>query len=557
MKKAFWIILLFILTFQSYQTLLRPGYFSMHDDMQAMRVLQMKKCISDFQIPCRWVPDMGYGYGYPQFNYYGPLPYYVIYIFTALGFGILTSVKIGFILTIFVSLIGMFLLGSYLFGAMGGFLSALFFVYSPYRAVDMYVRGAVGEFWALSFLPFVFLYSKKIIDQQDKSSFYLLSIFLSFIFLSHNITTVIILPVLFLWIALLVVNKYFSGSLNFKIILNIAVSLINGFFLSAFFVLPAFLEKKYVHIETMLSGYFDYRRHFVSISQLLFRNFWGFGGSELGPFDEFSFNIGLLHWLIPTFAFLIVFAVYKNIKNKQQLIYFLFFYFVGWFAFFMTHSKSSFVWNQLSIFKYFQFPWRYLTLATFSFSLSIGFVVNLFFNKKNRNVFVYVIIFLLFLFNLNFFRTKDWLDINDQDKFSGKNWELQQTISIFDYLPKSAKYPPVTKAPENLISNDEYQILSFDKKSNKQIWNIEVKNDYSEISLPIYHFPGWKVYLNNKKVDIYPKGDLGLITFKVNNGYYEVYAILKNTNIRLISNMISLFSVLFIFFYYKKFIKND
>ncbi|MGB6881820.1 MAG: hypothetical protein WBD86_00765, partial [Microgenomates group bacterium] len=52
----------------------QSGYFNMHDDLQMMRQLEMEKCFKDFQIPCRWVPDMGYGFGFPLFNFYPPLP---------------------------------------------------------------------------------------------------------------------------------------------------------------------------------------------------------------------------------------------------------------------------------------------------------------------------------------------------------------------------------------------------------------------------------------------------------------------------------------------------
>ena len=79
---------------------MRPGFFSMYDDMQVIRLQQMDKCVKDGQIPCRWAPDLGYGYGYPLYQYYAPLPYYVMETFHLLGFSLINSVKIGFILTI-------------------------------------------------------------------------------------------------------------------------------------------------------------------------------------------------------------------------------------------------------------------------------------------------------------------------------------------------------------------------------------------------------------------------------------------------------------------------
>jgi len=98
LKLPLLVFLVIILTFFSFKSLVRPGYFPMHDDMQPIRVLEMDKCFKDGQIPCRWVPDLGYGYGYPLYIYYSPLAYYLMEIFHLIGFSILNSIKIEFIL---------------------------------------------------------------------------------------------------------------------------------------------------------------------------------------------------------------------------------------------------------------------------------------------------------------------------------------------------------------------------------------------------------------------------------------------------------------------------
>src|SRR3989344_7252510 len=161
-KKIAILVLLLIVSLPSFISLLKPGYFPMHDDIQAMRLLQMDKCLKDGQLPCRWVPDMGFGYGYPQFNYYAPLPYYIMEIFHLTGVGYLDSVKLGFALSLLVGTLGMYLLASSLWGRVGGVLSAVFYTYAPYKAVDIYVRGAMGEAWALAILPYLFWSSRNV-----------------------------------------------------------------------------------------------------------------------------------------------------------------------------------------------------------------------------------------------------------------------------------------------------------------------------------------------------------------------------------------------------------
>jgi hypothetical protein len=77
LKTHIYWVLVILFTVPVFVSLLRPGYFWMQDDMQAFRIFEMNKCFSDWQIPCRWVPDMGYQYGYPQFEFYPPSVYYL------------------------------------------------------------------------------------------------------------------------------------------------------------------------------------------------------------------------------------------------------------------------------------------------------------------------------------------------------------------------------------------------------------------------------------------------------------------------------------------------
>lgn len=213
-KKIIFLVLL-IITLPIYSSLIRPGYFPMHDDMQAMRLMQMDKCVKDGQIPCRWVPDMGYGYGYPQFNYYAPLPYYVMEFFHLSGLGYLDSVKLGFISSSLVSIGGMFLLGTALWGGLGGFISSFLYAYAPYRALDFYVRGAMGKLWALAFLPFVFWQVYEIVKGKKKAILYF-ALFTAALFTSHNISALITIPFLILWIIILLIKNYRYSPIGLK-----------------------------------------------------------------------------------------------------------------------------------------------------------------------------------------------------------------------------------------------------------------------------------------------------------------------------------------------------
>src|ERR1700704_5899236 len=144
MFKNWYFIIGLILTAALLWPLFTADYFSHQDDVQTIRLYEMDQCIKDRQFPCRWVPDLGGGYGYPLFNYYAPLPYYIGEIFYLPTGNIFFAAKMMFLIPFLGSFIFMYLLGSKLWGQAGGSLSAIFYSYVPYHALDMYVRGAMG-----------------------------------------------------------------------------------------------------------------------------------------------------------------------------------------------------------------------------------------------------------------------------------------------------------------------------------------------------------------------------------------------------------------------------
>ncbi len=156
LKKNWPFLLGLILSVSLLWPLFWAPYFTHQDDVQVIRLYEMSKCFVDHQIPCRWVPDLGGLYGYPLFNYYAPLSYYFGAIVYFLTHSLLISFKLMFAVSFLGSFIFMYLLACKFWGKLGGSLSATFYAFAPYHALDFYVRGAMGEMWALMFFPAIF-----------------------------------------------------------------------------------------------------------------------------------------------------------------------------------------------------------------------------------------------------------------------------------------------------------------------------------------------------------------------------------------------------------------
>ena len=541
-------ILLIVLLLPSVSSLLQPGYFSMHDDLQVFRLFELNKCFQDGQIPCRWVPDGGFGYGYPLMQFYPPMPYYPMELMVMLGLGFFWPVKIMFILAFIFSGLGMYYLAKEFFGKWGGILSALFYVYAPYHSVDIYVRGAQNEAWGMVWFPLTFYAAYQIIATKKTLRYTaMLAFAFAGLLTSHNVMTLIFSPLLGLWSLYWVwANK------DIKKIVSLALAAVWGVALSAFFFIPVTLEKSQVHVESMTVGYFNYMAHFVDINQMFFSRFWGYGGSIWGPDDDMAFPLGHFHWIIAALVGIISAVIVirsirsiRIIRNSFAPVALLLLLFTGIYILLM-HPRSIWFWDHLPLLYYAQFPWRLLAIPTFIFSFLSAYFVFLFFHisKIPRlicSLFTVSLITGVILWNLPFFKIEKPVDITLEEKLSGALWELQTTGGIFDYLPRAASRPPGSPAfhfPEFIKGTGD--ITDYQKQPAALSFTAQVISPSALIRLPVFAYPDWQVRVDGKKIPYSFDADLGRIELSVPEGNHTIVARYQDTRVRSLANLFSL-----------------
>jgi len=566
-KNRFFIpVLLFILTIPAFCFLLKPGYYNMHDDMQMIRQLEMEKCLKDGQIPCRWSPDLGYEYGYPLFNFYPPMPYIVGQVYRTFGLSFVTSAKMIAVTQIILSTFFMYLLAAEIFGSFGGFVSALFYTYAPYHALNIYVRGAYNEAWAAVFFPLIFYFSYKLIKDGKIKNIIGISLGYAGLLLSHNPMVLTFTPFFLAWCLfwLIIDKKIVFSKKIFKQIPLFFKFLFSGIFalsLTAFFTLPVLLETKYTQVESMFEGYYTWSVHFASINQLFISNFWSDGPSVWGPNDGMSFMVGYLHWIIPLLIVLssIIFLIKKK-KLDKKIILSIFLVILGLFSVFMVHNKSTFIWQIFTPIQKIQFPWRFLNHTAFLLSLSVGVLPIIFekyiFKKKNNKklstIIVYLIVALLLILNLNYFHPITSGPITDEQKFSGKAWENQTTSGIYDYLPKTASTAAKSVATQYVDKIEPQEALitmSGQKKGTDWLYFNLFLNKDAKVTISQLAFPNFEITDKGQKIDYEIEPELGRMVINLKAGEHQIYVKLKNTPIRIISNYISLTAWLLLTFY--------
>lgn len=506
-------------------------------DPHFFRFVEFGKCVQDLQIPCRWAPDAGLGYGEPVFNFYGQLPYAAGEVFHLVGFSQINSLKALFILSLVGSAVSMFILSQSLWKSnLSAFVSSTLYVYAPYRAVDVWVRGALPEALAFVLFPLILWRINTFIQKEKKTDLLWISLLLAFLILTHNLSLVLFLPVLLIWVPY---KLWETGKWNLAGKLGATALFVA--FISAFYILPTIFEARYVTLEATTRGYFDFRGHFTSLSQLFISRAWGYGASVFGPEDGLSLSVGHLQWIVPLLIFLIVVIKSKLGAYKNFIILVT----IGWFCLFLTHNKSTFLWESTSGLAYIQFPWRFLATSVFSFSLAAGVLPTLV--PKFKRVITLAILVLAIAINYSFFKEDIWYSVGDSGLTTGERWEEQTRMSIGDFWPKFGGAIPTKPAPE---SSEWGKLLG--KGSNFAKYEIFKGG---EIEFPIAYFPGWKASTGAESIDVYV-GKNGLISTQLPEGEQTVTLSFRNTPVRTWGNIVSLTSLLLLGVFYWKFRKK-
>lgn len=524
----------------------------MHDDTQVARVFEMKTALMSGQFPVRWVPDLGYGYGYPIFNFYGPLPYYIGSVFAIVGFDIVSATKIMMGIGMVLPVATFFLCTYGVFGMAAAFLGSLLYVYAPYHAVQLYVRGSVGELWTLTFFPLIVWGIIATSQKKSTSGVLVGSVGVAGVILSHTLTGFVavlflIAGFIFYW-TVMAIKRLLKNQPSLRVQVSVAAShvvlLVLGLGISAFFWLPAFAEMKYTNVAGQISKTADFREHFVCIEQL-WESLWGYAGSAPGCVDGMSFRLGKIQLI---FAVLSILAVILY-RRKSSASFRLFWIGCGITAvslFFMTDASVQ-LWERIYGFNFLQYPWRFLALASFGLAI-VGAYVLLFLRSNIYKIGICIVAFvLLWFYEAKLFRPQYVIQRLPLSYEAPDELRWASSKISDEYLPQDFVKPATpSELPTNIINQKEGVKLTYIEDHNTKI-AIQVnmsKND--TITLNRAYFPGWHFRVNGSSVT--PLVSAGLPSVSLTKGDNSVIMTFNDTPIRTFANTLSLLTVICMMF---------
>lgn len=549
--KTYWtLLLLVVLSIFSFLPFLQPGFFNFHDNTQVERVFEMGNALKDGMFPVRWVKNLGYGYGYPIFNYYSPLPYYIGGVLNITGINALLATKITFIIGILFSGVFMYYLVKEFYGKTAGLAASILYVYFPYHAVDIYVRGDIDEVYAYAILPIVILsviklyYSVRLSPDflSNATWIILLGISLAAVAISHNLTAFMLFILLIILIP--IIFKYTEN--KSKLSLYYFLGFLLGFSLSAFYTLPVIFEMQHTNVMSQIGGGANFGDHFVCAPQL-WDSLWGFGGSTKGCLDGMSFKLGKLNILLVLLSMVLLILSLRLkiiISNKLLLMSSFALLFVS--ILFMT-GVSHFLWNLIPNMAFVQYPWRFLNFAGLFLSIIAGFTVYTLSNLYNKKVSVGLSVFLILItlvFNVKLFNPKE-IQPYENNYYTDTAHIQWETSKISDeYMWKGFKKPreafEVKNKPLELILGKGMLTDVFE--TTNQISATANIQESSILKAGIAYFPAWKLYVNGKDHKYQIKND-GLY-FHLLEGKQDIQFKFVQTPIEKLGNTLTIVGIL-------------
>ena len=319
----------------------------------------------------RWFPDSALGFGTPVLNYYPPGFFYPPALLHLAGLDLVSCIRVTFCLGFALSAWWVYRLSRLFVSLWPALVSVVCFQFFPYRIYDLFTRGAFPEFSAFFWLPAVALYTLQAAT-ADKGSSRATSFSKSLtmaglawagLILTHNLSALMAVLVLGALLTLLFVFQRTIGVSFSQVLVRSGASVALGMLLTAWYILPALLELRWVmNGHGLFSGVG--LGHFLEWSELVdLRFFYRYMVPSHRP--------RLPIYVIPT-VFGALLAASTMRWRKLRLFTLLTLVLTLGFIWLMTDTSSWFWFSVEALINQVQFPWRWQTFAALGVALLLA-----------------------------------------------------------------------------------------------------------------------------------------------------------------------------------------
>lgn len=502
-KKCLFLYIVFII--MASIPLMNDFLFRGHDIyFHLMRIEGLAQGLQNGQFPVRIQPVWYDDFGYSVSVFYGDLFVYLAAGLRLIGFSLQNAYK-GYVIFCNAATL---LIAGYSFGKIFkneyiGLFGAFLYSMSSYRLVNLYTRGALGEYTGMVFLP-LFIYACVLLLDEEKDRRKLekgalfLGISMACTLQSHILTAELVCMALVL-VVLLYCKRVFCKETLLAGVKAVLLTL--G--LSAWFLVPFldYMTQGEFNVNSIRNNDILIQRQGVFLSQVfaLWDNAVGQSlDLSAGTQGDFAQGAGLALMLaIPAFLLLYFIGYRRREEKRSQRIALTA---AGMALAMAAMSTIYFPWDFLcrlgTLFRYIivkiQFPWRFTGLATALLALLWCAVISYLWRQygKKKAMLSAGGVMLLFSLSAGHFMT-DLLERGERIQVSSVTDMDSFVMSGEEYLPVNTVLDELTK--EKLQISEGIEISDYQK--NGTTIRLHVKNmaeKEGQLELPLLYYKGYQ-----------------------------------------------------------------
>jgi len=232
---------------------------------------------------------------------------------------------------------------------------ASLFIWAPYHIGSIYLRGSYAELLAMAWWPLILFGIARFVKSYKFSNLLIVIVGSAALFLSHNVLTLIFMPVAVIYLLAV-------GWKKWRTIIISLFGLAVGAGLSSFFWLPAFIERKHLNLDLLFSGSRNYTENFISLKQLVYSN-W----------DNYLYLVGLTGLVM--FVLLLNKLLSKTRVLKEYSVKPYIWLVIIALSIYMSSWPAKYLWDNNQLLQFFQFPWRFLSLVSLAIAIFGGVIL--------------------------------------------------------------------------------------------------------------------------------------------------------------------------------------
>ena len=466
-------------------------YFGHDLEFHMQRIAAMAAELSYGQFPVRLTTTTLNGYGYAS-----PLCYCELFLLLpALLYNLWLPLRTCYQVYLFAVTLATCLIAYFSFAKITasrrlGLLGALLYTLSAYRLTCVYTRAAVGEFTAMAFFPLVLLglYGIYTSDRPRFGDWLPMALGMAAMVQSHLLSCELTALLLILF-CLLRLRETLRPA---RLLAWVKAALL-AVGLSAWYLVPFFLSTS--SIPFMVNGPLIGKIQFQGLYLIqLFNPFYnGFAGADAGTNPDMMLSLGLP--LILGLG-LVVFCLLRR-RDAQGQAASILTTAAGFFALTVFLALHIFPWDYVQtalgrtagkLAGLFQYPWRFLSLATVLLCLAVVMAVKLLTARDRRlGLTATVMLAAAALFMTGAMQAQM---LNGQREVSYNVFSYENPtscIGVGEYLiDGTSSYETIWAQPKP--GSDDLHLVSYEKKQG--VAYVSVQNDGGEttISLPIFNY---------------------------------------------------------------------